>query len=220
MIFYLGILFAGLFAWLAFKVGFYQIWTALFNILIAVYLAIHLSSLITEIIPAAGSTEISKTLCMLVTAAAVFLIMHGISYVFLLGQFNVTFPKILDTVGAGFVGFLAGFLVWSFVTFLICTGPISDNVVVKTVGLDSQSFKEAKMESYLLWWGNLFDTVVAPHDEPNNTEKAIAGLLEAADKKTTRARRTKSKQTDAQSIAEPNQAEESARTEIPAEIAP
>ncbi len=220
MAFYAGILFAGLFAWLAFKVGFYQIWTALFNILIAVYLAIHLSPVISEMVPAAGSTEICRTLCMFGTALGIFLIMHGISYVFLLGQFNITFPKILDTVGASFLGFLAGFLVWSFVTLLICTGPISDNAVVKTVGLDSQSFKEAKMESYLLWWGNLFDTAVAPYDEPNNTEKAIADLLEAADKKTTRARRTKSKQTDAQSIAEPNHAEESPTTEIPAEIAP
>jgi len=208
MIFYMGILFAALLAWVGFKVGFYQIWTTLFNVLIAVYLAIHLSGVIIEIIPAAGSTEISKTLCMLVTATAIFLILHGFAYVFLLSQFSVTFPKILDTIGAAFLGFLTGFLIWSFVCLVICTGPIGKNAVVRTIGLDRQGFREAKMQSYLVWWSNLLDKFAAPGDSRNCTEQAVNDMLKVPASKTYSRKPTPKQPADANSVCEPNHIEQ------------
>ncbi len=218
MIFYMGILFAALLAWVGFKAGFYQIWTTLFNVLIAVYLAIHLSPLIAEIIPAAGSTEISKTLCMLVTSAAIFLILHGFAYVFLLSQFNVTFPKVLDTIGAAFLGFLTGFLIWSFVCLVICTGPIGKNAVVRTIGLDRQGFREAKMQSYLVWWSNLLDGFVAPGDNRNCTEQAVSDMLKAPARKGRHARPVQP--LDVNAAGEPNYVEESEAGQMPRETAP
>lgn len=220
MIFYLGILFAALLAWVGFKVGFYQIWTTLFNVLIAVYLAIHLSPLITEIIPAAGSTEIGKTLCMLVTAAAIFLILHGFSYVFLLSQFSVTFPKILDTLGASFLGFLTGFLIWSFLCLVICTGPIGKNAVVRAIGFDRQGFREAKMQSYLVWWSNILDKFVASGDSRNCTERAVSNMLKAPVRKTY-SREPKPKQpADVNSVCEPNRIEQPPTSKTSPQAAP
>ena len=180
MAFWLGIFVAAFAAYLAVKLGFYQIWTALFNIVISIYLAVHLSSVLPEFIPAAASTQYCKALCMLVTGLAAFLVLHGISYIFLLGQFNVSFPKIFDTVGAGFLGFAAGFLVWSFATMLVCTTPVSQNASMKELGFDSNQFYDAKMGTYIVWWCNLVDKVVLSGDSQKTTGQVINDMLNPA----------------------------------------
>jgi len=218
MIFYMGVLFAALLAWVGFKAGFYQIWTTLFNVLIAIYLAIHFSPLITEIIPAAGSTEIGKTLCMLITSGAIFLILHGFAYVFLLSQFSVTFPKILDTLGAAFLGFLTGFLIWSFVCLVICTGPIGKNAVVRAIGFDRQGFREAKMQSYLVWWSNLLDGFVVSGESRNCTERAVSDMLKSPVR---RGRDVKPVQhSDVNAVCEPNSAGQPGQGQLPTGKAP
>jgi hypothetical protein len=186
MAFWIGILIAGFVAYSAVKLGFYQMWTVLFNIVVSVYLAIHLSSIVPQFIPAAASTHYCNALCTLATGLAAFLILHGVSYVFLLGQFHISFPKIFDTVGAGILGFAAGFLVWSFATMLVCTTPVSRNISMKGLGFDSNQFHDAKMGTYIVWWCNLLDKVVLSEGDQQTTGQAINDMLKAAEQKQTR----------------------------------
>ena len=179
MAFWIGILVGGAFAWFAIKRGFYETWTLVFNIVIAIYLAVFLGPVIANIVPAVRDTAYNNALTMLATAIGSFLILHGISYTFLTGQFSIPFPKIFDTVGTGFLGFLAGFLVWSFVSLVICITPISQNSFVKEIGFGSQ-FQQTNV-GYISWWCNLVNKVVASQDKKYTTEQVINGLLKSAE---------------------------------------
>ena len=181
MIFWIGILVGGVFAWFAIKMGFYETWAMLFNIIISIYLAVHLQPIIADVVPAAGDTPYSNALTMIATAIVSFLILHSISYTFLTGQFSISFPKIFDTLGAGFLGFLAGFLVWSFVSLLIYITPISQNAFVKEIGFGSQ-FEQTSVP-YICRWCNLVNKAVSRQDNKLTTEEAISGLLKRVEKK-------------------------------------
>jgi len=175
MVFWLGILVAAVFAYSAIKLGLYQSWTLLFNIVIAVYLAIHLSPTVEGFMPA--NSPCSKAMAILATGVGVFLILHGASYIFLLGQFEVTFPKGFSKIAAGVLGFLAGSLVWSFMTFVICTTPFCEQEFVKDIGFGSKSFEEGKMEPYLVWWCSIVDKFAAQTDSQTTTADSIKQLL-------------------------------------------
>jgi len=175
MVFWLAILGGGLFAWLAVKQGFYDTWAMLFNIVIAIYMAVFLTPVITELIPGIDEMSYSTALTLIVIAAGVFFILFGISYTLITGQFNVTFPRIFDVVFAGLLGFLAGFLVLSFAAFLICVTPISENKCLKEIGLSSQS-QQANI-SYICWWCDLVNNFVASEDSHYTAEKMINSLL-------------------------------------------
>jgi len=175
MAFWLGILLGGLFAWFTIRLGFYETWAMLFNIIISIYLAVFLRPVIVEVVPAAGDTPYSSALIMSATAITSFLILHGISYIFITGQFNVSFPKIFNTLGTGFLGFLAGFLVWSFASLLISPTPFSQNTFVNALGFNTQ-FEQTNIP-YISWWCNLVNTVVSHQDSGRTTEEAISELL-------------------------------------------
>jgi hypothetical protein len=175
MVFWIGILIAVGFAYSAIKLGFYQAWTMFFNVVVAVYVGIRLGPVIEEFVPMGG--QYCKTLAVLATGVGTFLVLHGISSVFLLGQFEVTFPRLLNTLGAGLLGFMAGFLVWSFATLVVCTTPFCENASIKEIGFDSKQFKEAKMQPYLVWWCNFVDKFVALGDSQVSVEDTITDLL-------------------------------------------
>ncbi len=181
MVFWIGILVGGLFAWLAVKMGFYETWAFAFNIVISIYLAVFLSPIIAAIVPVPGDMSYNNALCMIAVAVAAFLILHGISYIFLTGQFSVSFPKVFDILGSGFLGFLAGLLVWGFVGLLIYTTPISQNPIVKQIGFSSQ-FEQCSMP-VISWWCNLVNKVVSNQENGYTTEQAISEMLKKAEKK-------------------------------------
>ncbi|MBE3142986.1 MAG: CvpA family protein [Planctomycetes bacterium] len=178
MVFWAGILVAVLFAYSAIKLGFYHAWTMLFNFVIAVYVAIRISPAIEGFLPAAmGSGQYGKTMALLATGLVTFLVLHGIAYTLLIGQFEVTFPRIVNTLGSGILGFLAGFLIWSFGTLIVCTTPFCQKQYVKELGFETKTFQEAKMQSYLIGWCNFLDKIVASGDNPVSAEQAIKDLL-------------------------------------------
>ncbi len=179
MAFWIGILVGGAFAWFAIKRGFYETWALAFNIVIAIYLAIFLGPVIANIVPAVRDTAYNNALTMLATAIGSFLILHGISYTFLTGQFTVPFPKVFDTLGTGFLGFLTGFLVWSFVSLVICITPISQNSFVKGIGFGTQ-FEQTNV-GYISWWCNLVNSAVSSQDNERTTQQALSGLLKNAE---------------------------------------
>ncbi|MGD1042117.1 MAG: CvpA family protein [Sedimentisphaerales bacterium] len=178
MVVWIGILVAVIFAYSAIKLGFYHTWTMLFNFVIAVYVALRISPAIEEFLPAAmGGGQYSKTMALLATGLVTFLILHGIAYVLLIGQFEVTFPRVVNTLGSGILGFLTGFLVWSFGTLIVCTTPFSQEQYVKELGFETKTFQEAKMQSYLVGWCSFLDKIVASGEGPVSAEQTIKDLL-------------------------------------------
>ncbi|MHC4337194.1 MAG: CvpA family protein [Planctomycetota bacterium] len=177
MVFWLGILAGGLLAWYAIRIGFYEMWAMLFNIVISIYLAVFLGPAALEVIPGVADTPYSNVLAMLTIAAGAFLILHCISYTLITGQFSVTFPRIFNSLGTGLLGFLAGFLVWSFASLLIYMTPVSQNKFVREIGFGSQ-FQQSNV-SFVCWWCDLVNKVVASQDGRISSEKAISELLES-----------------------------------------
>ncbi len=174
MMFWIGILAGGAFAWFAMKLRFYQTWTLVFNIIISIYLSLYLRPVIVNI-PAVGDTPYSNALAMAAVASASFLILHGISYTFLTGQFNVSFPKVFEVVGTGLLGFLAGFLVWSFLSLLIYITPVSQNTFVKDIGFTDQ-FQQTSV-LYISRFCNLVNAAVSSQDDEHSAEQTISKLL-------------------------------------------
>jgi hypothetical protein len=178
MVFWAGILAAAFFAWLAVKIGFYETWTMLFNIVISIYLSLFLTPVITTMVPAASDTAYGNALTLITVAAGAFLILHGVSYSFLTGRFSIWFPRPVDNVGSGLLGFLGGLLVWSFVTLVISVSPLSQAGFARDIGL--RSTVDQTSVPYIAWWCDLVNAVVATDDGKRATQEVIRRLLEPA----------------------------------------
>jgi hypothetical protein len=211
MVFWLGILIGVLFACFTVKIGLYETWAFVFNVIISIYLAVFLGPIVANIVPAVGDMEYNNALGIIATAVGSFLILQGISYMFLTGRLSVSFPRIFDTLGSGFLGFLAGFLVWSFVGLLICITPISQNTFIKRIGFDSQ-FKQTNM-SYISWWCNLVNRVVSSEGTERTAEQAIDGLFKDVEEKAQARTTMQVGLTKPKESAEPNQVETGAGKE-------
>jgi hypothetical protein len=179
MAFWMGILVGGIFAWLAIKLGFYQTWALVFNIIISIYLGLYLQPAITNI-SAVGDTPFSNALSMLAIAVAAFLILQGISYTFITGQFNISFPKVFETLGSGFLGFLAGYLVWSFIALFIYITPISQSTFVKEAGFKDEL--QQSSVSYISRFCNMVNAIVSRNKE-SSAEQTINRLLKSGESK-------------------------------------
>ena len=183
MIFWIGILIGATLAYHAIKIGFYETWVSLFNIIIAVYLSIFLTPIVVELIPTAGEDTPYATLLTLISiAAAVFLILHGIAYIFFTSQFKVSFPKTFNILLSAFLGFWAGLLIWSFITILIAVTPITENSFVKRLGFSHQAYQPSI--NYLAWWCDKLNNVISTSDSKHTTSHVIELLLEKPDEKT------------------------------------
>jgi len=174
MVFWAGILAAAFFAWLAVKIGFYETWTMLFNIVISIYLSVFLTPVITTMVPAASDTAYGNALTLITVAAGAFLILHGVSYSFLTGRFSVWFPRPIDNVGSGLLGFLGGLLVWSFLALVISVSPLSQAGFAQDIGL--RNSVEQTNVSYIAWWCDLVNAVVATGDGKRPTQEVILQL--------------------------------------------
>ncbi len=177
MVFWLSILAGGLFVWLAIRMGFFETWTMLFNIVISVYIAIFLTPVLLDIIAAAGSTSYGVALTLVLTGIGSFCILWGISYVFLTGQFNISFPKAFEVLLAGLLGFLAGFLASSFVSLAITIAPVSQNRLVSSMGFNSTS--QQPHISYICWWCDLVNAIVCLPDNKITSRQAVNQLLKS-----------------------------------------
>jgi len=181
MIFWLSVLAGGFCAWYAIKMGFYETWTMLFNIVISIYVAIFLTPFVAEIIPGASDTPYGLALTIVAVAVGCFLILHGISYIFLTSQFSVSFPKLFDILFAGFLGFLGGFLIFSFLIFIIAVTPLSANPLLGKVGFNKQC--QQSNISYICWWCDLVNSFVSVQENEITTEQAIGKLLKSVKSK-------------------------------------
>jgi hypothetical protein len=140
MIFWIAILAGVLFVWLAVRLGFYATWVLLFNVVISIYVAVLLAPLVADLAPAAGVTaSYSVALSLIVLAGGCFALLHGLSYVFLTGQFNILFPRVFDIVLSGVLGFASGFLILSFGAIVLTTTPLAQHKIVSSIGFSEES---------------------------------------------------------------------------------
>jgi len=182
MVFWLGILTGGLFVWFAMKIGFYEMLAMFFNVVISIYAAIFLSPVILDIIPEAGDIPCSNALAVAVLGVGTFFILYGITYVFLTGQFKVSFPKSFDVLFAGVVGFLTGFLVLSFAAFVITITPISQNRFVRQIGLNRNS--EQANILYICFWCDSVNSIISAPDNKITSKQAVENLFDETGPKT------------------------------------
>jgi hypothetical protein len=177
MVFWVSILAGGFFAWLAVKIGFYESLALLFNIIISIYIAVFLTPVIIETFPSAGDVPYCYAMAMVFTSIGTFLVLFGITYVFLTGQFKVTFPKLFDILFSGLIGFLIGFLVLSFIALAITATPVSQYRLVQKIGLNRQA--QQSNIAYISWWCDLVHSVTSTPDSITS-EDTINQLLDSA----------------------------------------
>jgi hypothetical protein len=179
MVFWIAILTGALFIWLAVRMGFYETWALLFNILVSIYVAIFLAPVVAEFIPMPGKASWCTALSMLVLGGGCFAILHGLSWVFLTGQFSIRFPSLFDVVLSGLLGFVAGFLVLSFAALIVSTTPLARNEIVGTLGMDRQG-----QQANIAGIAHCCDLIhrAAGFADGFTTQKAVTRLLETTDR--------------------------------------
>lgn len=181
MVFWIAILTGVLFVWLAVRMGFYEMWVLLFNIVVSVYVAIFLAPVVAEFAPSGdGLSSYGTALSMILLAGGCFAILQGLSYVFLTGQFNIPFPRVFDILFSGGLGFLTGFLILSFVALVLTTTPLAESDIVRTLGLSRES--QRTNLSCIAWCCNRVHSIASADNLENATEAAMQRLFETSDR--------------------------------------
>lgn len=166
-----GILVGGLCAWFAIKIGFYETWAMLFNIVVAIYISLFLARPIVNFLPEeTGDIPCCEALTVLIVAVGSFLILHGITYILFTSQFSVNFPKIFDILFAGLLGFFGGFILLSFAALIICLTPFG-----KYAAINKESVNSNMKSTYWLLDG--IHSIVSGADNKLQSSEVIEQLL-------------------------------------------
>ncbi len=159
------------------KRGLYESWALLFNILISIYLTIALTPFLIGLLSLDSNSALSNTLVMLITAIVAFAVLYGSAYMIFLGQFNVSFPKLIDVFGGGFLGFLSGMLIWAFVAFLICASPLASASLCKKLGMERSNAKESIAS--VVKWSNIVHTFIGSSGKKGAIKEIVVKMLDA-----------------------------------------
>ena len=171
MVLLAGILAGGLCIWFAVRIGFYETWAMLFNIVLSVYIALFLAQPIMDLLPEqASSLRSCEALTLTVLATGSFLILYGLTYILFTSLFKVTFPKLFDILFAGLLGFFGGFLLLSFAALIIFLTPFG-----AYSGIENNSVEYNMSGTYWLFDG--INSIVSSPDNKITTEKIIEQLL-------------------------------------------
>jgi len=161
----IGIVVGLIFAWMAIRVGLYVAWSAMFNLVISIYIAISLGPVVAGKMPLAGSLGASIVLIGLV--AAVFAVLQGSCYLFITSQYEMSFPKLFDSISSGIIGFLAGMLLVSFLNIP------ADLIRYRD---DYNKNSQSANSSYLNFWYDSMHWLVGKKDNVE-TEKLVAEII-------------------------------------------
>ena len=175
--FWIAVMTGVIFAVVGIRRGFYPTWAFVFNILISIYLAVMLTPAVIEFIPNVDNFHYHQAVCIGGIAIIVFLVLQTIA-AFLIGTFEASFPRIFDTIFAGALGFLSGYLVCIFVFFVFCVIPFSK-----------------QKQKLISWQENLSQTALTPvitvcdfvgkvslHTCDGVASKAVGKLISARDR--------------------------------------
>lgn len=128
------------FALIGYKKTWYPGWALLFNLFISIYLGIMTAPQVVDKFPAIRDClgDYSYATFILLMVFGVFTVLQLITFRFFTVVYVVSFPKILNSVGAAVLGFLTGAAAAGFLLFLVTITPLSDFSAVKFVVQDSQ----------------------------------------------------------------------------------
>ena len=153
-------------------------WSLLFNIIISVYLGLTFGPVMKGLM---GMDFVGgEALVIFGTAALCFTVLYGASYVIYLSQFHVTFPKMLDMIGGGVIGFLTALLTWSFIAFLICVSPLGQNSILNKIGFNSASLSGTF--SYMKRFSGIVHSLVTADQKQDSLEQKVAAMIEESNK--------------------------------------
>ena len=181
MVFWLAVFMGAMFVAIAVEWGFVGSWIMFFHMILAVYLAIFLTPVLVDAIPSIAATNWGYAMAAVSIAIATSAVGYGICHVGLGGEMGVGFPVAFDTLGAGLLGFMTGFLLSSFLTFPVCLTPWSQSDFCKRNGFDVDS-QQANI-AYLCHCCDVLHSVVASADSDSTTWSATVGLLDASERK-------------------------------------
>jgi len=178
MVFWMAVAAGALFAWMAVRIGFFASWIMFFNLVLSAYVAIFLSPVIIASIPVATETSYGYALVFLSTATATLLIAYAACYACLSGRLRIEFPRVFDGLAAGLLGFLSGFLVWSFVGLSICLTPLPEMDSLKPLGFGGPA--QETNTSFVCWWCDRLHNMVKSSDTDLTSGEAVQMLREEA----------------------------------------
>jgi uncharacterized membrane protein required for colicin V production len=177
MVLWMAILMGVLFVWVCVRRGFYETAILLFNIVVSIYVAIFLAPTVASLAPATpGASSYRIALSLITLGGGCFAILHGVSFVVLTGQFHIPFPRFFDIVAAGLLGFLAGFLVLSFVALAVTAMPVSNHWLLSRSGFNRQA--EQLNTACLSWCCDRVHSIAGCDCGATPTQDAIGRLFE------------------------------------------
>ena len=122
---WLTVIFGVIFAAIGIKRAFYHSWALLFNVLVAIYLGIMLTPTIIKLSPELRGQHLYYAGLVAVGAVLTFVILHTFTVCIITGKFELSLPRIFNTIGAAIAGFITGYCICAFFIFLICIMPQS-----------------------------------------------------------------------------------------------
>ncbi|MFC1765798.1 hypothetical protein ACFL6U_27445 [Planctomycetota bacterium] len=180
MAFWLTLVVSIVTAFMAVKIGFFEIFAAFCNALIAIYLALFLTPAAIALAPDAANIPGGIPLMTLALALAIFLFLYALCFFLITGQFSVPFPQFFDVLCAGGLGFILGFLVVSFLAVLLISPPTPYlSNTVSEIPIDSNT-------RFVCWWCDRVHRFVGTLDSPQPTREAIARIVDLAQSSQTR----------------------------------
>ena len=129
------------FAFIGYRKTFYPGWAVLFNLLIAVYISIMSAPQIVDKFPVVRTylDNYTYSAAILIIAAVIFIVLQSFAFRFFTAVSIVSFPKLLNSLGAAILGFLTGSAIAGFLFFLINISPLADNSTVRSFTQDKQA---------------------------------------------------------------------------------
>ena len=137
------------FAWLGYKKTWYPAWAFLFNVIVAIYLGVMTAPQIVNALPIRtyfGDFAYSGT--MLAIAVVFFIISQLATFRYLTAVYCVSFPSLLNSIGAAILGFFTGAAIAGFVIFLVNISPPQGSKYVAFFTGAKLSQKEANTVVY------------------------------------------------------------------------
>ncbi len=176
MVFWLAILIGALGVRFCIRLGFYETWGLLFNVIVSVYVAIFLAPRVAEFASSSGQTSAYSTgFALIALAGGCFALLYGLSYVFITGQFKVSFPETFDLLLAGAMGFVIGFLVMSFAALVVTATPLAQHRLLNGLGFNPKA--QQASTACLARSCNAIHWVVGKDHEGNPALTAINRLI-------------------------------------------
>jgi len=115
------------------KISFYWKWATFFNVVMSIYMTVVLAPTVVAIVPEVSGSRYNRAAFVMAIALLVFLGLQKIVATYLNPLTELSFPGIFRGLAGVILGFFSGYLVCSFVFFVICIMPFSRLPLAKKI---------------------------------------------------------------------------------------